>query len=767
MQDYAKLKRPDMERGGLFDTWELRAQAHRVTVIVCLLVGYTWLGWSFFSHKVFSSALWPPALMVTGCLLSMTMVRRRIRGGILMLILTLAISSLVCVGVYGLAHAPLFIIPPVLFAGVLLTPRGMMLTAAGLGLGICAVASATGAVAEFGIVELLFPLGNLAMAALASWLAGRNLFTALYWALESYENAREERDRRREQQGRLRQALHSMDEASGRLQRMNYELARARDAAEELRQFKQQLVTNVSHELRTPLALISGFSEMMYLSPESYGEPLPQVYQGDLREIYRNSQHLLSLIEDVLDLSRISAGKMLIAREMVDPRPVILEAANEIRPLIEGKGLRLEIEIPAELPQAYIDPTRVRQVLINLLNNARRFTDMGSVRLRVWARGGMLCFRVSDTGIGITQEDQGKLFDEFRQLDGTLARQHDGTGLGLKISKEFVEMHEGHIWVESEGVSGKGSTFAFELPLDELGDLKAGETVRVPGRAPVAPQRTVILVTRDDSVTPLLRRHLDGYKVVEITAWERLGEVVDQTWASAVILNPTRGSELAEMRQARELLGERDIPVILCPLAGAGQLATYLGVEAYLVKPIERQRLSVTLESLLWQGLGGDDETRSLLLVDDDPRIVRLLTRMLDSEPHSYELLRAASAGEALEVLSHRSVDAILLDIVLADVDGYTFLEMLRGEPRLADIPVVILTSLGYDLADRAYLGSPVVAVSLRGGLSNPEALGYMEGLLETYVDLAPRSGLGGMPPAAEDRSEDDGGHGSEALPES
>jgi len=548
---------------------------------------------------------------------------------------------------------------------------------------------------------------------------------------------------------------------------MNYELARARDVAEELRQYKQQLVTNVSHELRTPLALISGFSEMMYLSPESYGEPLPQVYQGDLREIYRNSQHLLSLIEDVLDLSRISAGKMLIAREMVDPRPVILEAANEIRPLIEGKGLRLEIEIPATLPQAYIDPTRVRQVLINLLNNARRFTDMGSVRLRVWVRDDRLCFRVSDTGIGIAPDDQDKLFDEFRQLDGTLARQHDGTGLGLKISKEFVELHEGHIWVESEGIPGKGSTFAFELPLDDQDDLRPADTVRVPGLAPVAPQRTVILLTHDDSITPLLKRHLDGFKVVELTTWERLGEVVDQSWASAVILNPTRGSELSELRQARELLGERDIPVILCPLAGAGQLATYLGVEAYLVKPIERQRLSATLESLLWQGTDGDDESRSLLLVDDDPRIVRLLTRMLDSEPHAYELLRAASAGEALEVLSYRCVDAILLDIVLADVDGYTFLEMLRGDPRLADIPVVILTSLGYDLADRAYLGSPVVAVSLRGGLSNPEALGFLEGLLGTYVDLAPRSGLGKLPTSAEERSGGAGAPESEASDES
>ena len=739
MDNEPVLEKTEDLRGGLFDTWELRAQAHRITVLVALTVGYTWLGWAFFSHKVFSNDLWPPTVMVMGCMLSLIMVRRKIRQGIHVLVITLAATALICVCLYGLDHAPLFITPPVLFAGVLLNTGGMMWTSGLLGVGVCLVAFATGQLTASGPMVLLHPLANLAITTLASWLAGRNLFTALFWALESYERAREERDRRREQQGRLRQALHSMDEASGRLQRMNYELARARDVAEELRQYKQQLVTNVSHELRTPLALISGFSEMMYLSPESYGEPLPQAYQGDLREIYRNSQHLLSLIEDVLDLSRISAGKMLIAREQVDPRPVIRDAANEIRPLIEGKGLRLEIEIPDDLPLAYIDPTRVRQVLINLLNNARRFTDMGSVRLRVWARDGLLSVRVSDTGIGIATDDQAKLFDEFRQLDGTLARQHDGTGLGLKISKEFVELHDGRIWVESEGVPGRGSTFAFELPLnDQSGERPAG-TVRIPSRAPAAPQRTVVLLTHDDSVVPLLRRHLDGYKIIELADWAELGAVVDEAWVTAVILNPTRGAEMQELHHVRGLLGERDVPVILCPLAGSGQLASYLGVQAYLVKPIERKRLSAALDLLLWPGGDGEGETRSLLLVDDDPRIVRLLTRMLDSEPHSYELLRAASAGDALALLAERCVDAILLDIVLADVNGYTFLDMLREDARLADIPVVILTSLGYDLADRAYLGSPLVGAALPGGLSNPEALAFLTGLLNTYTKLAPR----------------------------
>ena len=729
-----------------FDPWELRAQAHRVLGTLLIAAGYLWLAGSLASHKGFSWSLLPPVSLLSGAAASIVLRRRSIRAAVYLLVVSLGATSLACVGLYGVQNAALFVIPAVLFAGVLVNSGAMAALTIILALGVLAGGALSSSGGRALTRESGYALGLLAMTALAAWLSGRNLYTALSWALDSYGRARAERDRRREQQGKLRQALKSMDEASFRLQRMNYELARARDVAEELRQFKQQFVTNVSHELRTPLALISGFSEMMYLSPDSYGELLPIAYQGDMREVYRNSQHLLSLIEDVLDLSRISAGKMLIAREKVDPLPIILEAANEIRPLIEGKGLRLELCLPQTMPPAYLDPTRLRQILLNLLNNARRFTDQGYVRLEAQARDGMMVIRVSDSGIGIQPADQTKLFEEFRQLDSSLARQHDGTGLGLKISKEFVELHAGRIWVESEGIRGKGSVFAFEIPLEEAPALEGDGMIRTPTRPPTALARNVVLVSQDDSIVPLLKRNLDGFQVLPVTDWREVGAAVDACWPEAVILNPSRGRELDELGRLRSLLAGRDVPIILCPLAGAGQLTSYLGVQAYLVKPIERDRLTGTLAQVLDKWSEPNDSSAlgdgsTILIVDDDPRMVRLLTRMLDSAEESYHILRAPTATDALAQLGAQRVDAILLDIILPGMDGYAFLDVLRRDEQLASIPVIILTSLGYDLADQAYLGGPLVAISHQGGLSNPEALGLAKGLLEAQGKLPSRPG--------------------------
>lgn len=739
--------------GAAINPWELRAPAQRIAATLCIAVGYAWLGGAFFAHQAFDAALLPPLFLAVGSVISLVLARRWVKPAIYSLVAVLTGTGLAGVMLFGMHWAPLFAIPAVLLAGVLVETRIMVGCSLLLGAGVVLSAAQQGLFGLAAWGELVYPLGLLAVTVFAAWLAGRNLYMALYWALDALESARAERDRRRDQQGKLRQALRSMDEASSRLQRMNYELSRARDAAEELRQFKQQFVTNVSHELRTPLALISGFSEMMYLSPDTYGEPLPRVYQGDVREIYRNSQHLLSLIEDVLDLSRITAGKMLIARQHIDPLPVIVEAANEIRPLIEGKGLRLELELPDALPEAYLDPTRIRQVLINLLNNARRFTDSGFVQLHAEADGQRLLVRVSDSGIGIPPNEQAKLFEEFRQLDGSLTRQHDGTGLGLKISKEFVELHGGAIWVESEGIAGKGSAFVFQVPLGEEGGAQAGAMVRTPRRSPAAPTRHLLAVSRDDSVVPLLRRHLDGYEVVGVADWQAVPELADRYWAEAVILNPTRGQELEEMESLRQLLGDRDIPIVLCPLAGAGQLASYLGVEAYLVKPIDRERLFRTLAELFAADARGEENSspRTLLIIDDDPRIVRLLTRMLGSSQRNYRIERAYTAREALDLLYRVKVDAILLDIILSDVNGYELINLLRRDSRLSRIPIVILTSLGYDLVDRTYLGSPLVATSFRGGLSNPEALDLTAALLAAQTRLPARPGQARNPPGDEE----------------
>ncbi|MHB1295042.1 MAG: ATP-binding protein [Anaerolineae bacterium] len=707
----------------VYDPWELRSEAQRILSVLALCVAYLWTAHELLFHEDFSVFLLPPVVLMISTTAGYVMRSRRPRASAYGFIGGITVSGIWAASLYGLAWAPLFLIPPVVFAGVLLNPGLMVALAALTGLAVIHIAQPAGLL-DLLSANLTFILALLGVTALASWLSGRNLYTALQWAWESYGKARDETMRAREQRAQLRQALRSMDEASYRLQRMNYELARARDTAEELRNFKQQFVANVSHELRTPLALVAGFSEMMYLSPESYGVPLPAEYQGDVREIYRNSRHLLSLIDDVLDLSRITAGKMLLARQQADPKEVIVEAANTIRPLIEGKGLKLEIEVDEHIPPTYLDPTRIRQVLLNLLNNARRFTDKGMVRLQAVYRDGETVVSVSDSGIGISAQDQIRIFEEFRQLDGSLSRMYDGAGLGLAISKEFVELHGGRIWVESEGIAGKGSVFSFTLPAQQgEHESRANRPVRTASRPPSMPPRSLILVSADDSIAHLLERNLEGYQIVHMRDVMGLAEAVDRSLPEAVVINPGASLAEVELGTVRTVLGPRDVPVVLCPLVGVGQVAIHLGVEAYLIKPIHREALLATLS-----GLG--ERVRRILIVDDDPRIVRLLARMLQSAERRYELVRAYTGADGLAQLEAGGIDAVLLDIVLPDTDGYSFLHSLRQSEANAHLPVIIVTSKGYEAEDSQFLGGRMVGVSYDRGISNEESLAYLKSIL-------------------------------------
>ncbi|MHB0858724.1 MAG: ATP-binding response regulator [Anaerolineae bacterium] len=715
-----------------YDPWELRAEAQRILSLLTMGTAYLWTAHELISHEDFGIFLLPPVVLGLTTTAAYVLQTRKPRLSAYGFVAGITVAGLCAAALYDLGWAPLFLIPPVVFAGVLVSPKVMAALAALIGVVLVFIARPTGLL-DLLNANLVFTLALLAITALASWLSGRNLYTALRWAWESYSRAREETMRAREQRAQLRQALRSMDEASYRLQRMNYELARARDTAEELRNFKQQFVANVSHELRTPLALVAGFSEMMYLSPESYGVALPTEYQGDVREIYRNSQHLLSLIDDVLDLSRITAGKMLIARQQADPKEVILEAAHTIRPLIEGKGLDLEIAIDDRIPPTYLDPTRIRQVLLNLLNNARRFTDKGRVRLEAEFCDGETVVRVLDSGIGISLHDQVKIFEEFRQLDGSLSRMYDGAGLGLAISKEFVELHGGRIWVESEGTPGKGSVFSFTLPEQQREEDPSGirRPVRTASLPPSQPLRRLILLSDDASITHLLERNLEGYQIVHLCDTTRLVDTVDRLLPEAIVLNANASTAGLELEAVQAVLGARDIPVVLCPLVGVGRVASHLGVEAYLIKPIHRETLLATLH-----GLG--EQVRRVLIVDDDPRIVRLLARMLHSSSRRYELVRAYTGADGLEQLDAGGVDAVLLDLVLPDTDGYTFLRNIRQNPAFARLPIIIVTSKGYEAEDSQFLGGRMVGVSYDRGISNEESLAYLRSLLRVVESSQP-----------------------------
>ena len=306
--------------------------------------------------------------------------------------------------------------------------------------------------------SLLPPLALLWLTAFMGWLSSRGLYTVLDWAWSSQQRANQLLEELRDRRGELNRTLVALTEANRRLKRTGRELALARQRADEARRLKEQFAANISHELRTPLNLILGFSEMMYLSPDVYGEmEWPSTLRRDVHQIYRSSRQLMDLINDVLDLSRIDAVRMPIHSEPSDLAEIIREAVETASDLFRGRVLDVRVEMPPELPPLNLDRTRIRQVLLNLLNNAARFTQHGHIIVSAERNEREVVVSVADTGVGIPAEELPAIFEEFHQVDMSLRRRQEGAGLGLAISKRFVELHNGRIWAESQ--AGEGSTF--------------------------------------------------------------------------------------------------------------------------------------------------------------------------------------------------------------------------------------------------------------------------------------------------------------------
>jgi len=301
------------------------------------------------------------------------------------------------------------------------------------------------------------------------WLMVRPTLTAVGWAWSSYRRSEELLEQARDYQLQLHETLKEVQVANLQLQRLNKQARTLRLAAENAQRAKQQFVTNVSHELRTPINMIIGFCDMITQHPDTYGWDIPKTLLDDLEVIQRNGRHLADLINDVLDLSQIESRQMKLNREYVSLPQIVDAATVAVQPLFASKSLSLHIDLAPHLPLIYADPMRIREVIINLLSNAGRFTEEGGVVLRAWRSEDDIIVSVKDTGPGIAAEDRDKVFEPFRQADGSTRRHYGGTGLGLSISRNFVELHGGRIWFESE--PGQGSTFYFRLPIEEVGEI--------------------------------------------------------------------------------------------------------------------------------------------------------------------------------------------------------------------------------------------------------------------------------------------------------
>jgi PAS domain S-box-containing protein len=505
----------------------------------------------------------------------------------------------------------------------------------------------------------------------------------------------------------------------------SYELSQ--EAVKEMRELdrlKSQFLANMSHELRTPLNSIIGFSRVILKGIDG---PVSDLQEQDLGAIYNSGQHLLRLINDILDLSKIEAGKMELAFDEVNIEETINSVVPTVTGLLKDKPIKLEKDIAKDLPTIRADSMRLRQVLINLLSNAAKFTDEGTITIGAAIQSGPqgqeeIVVRVTDTGSGIAAKDLNKLFQPFSQVDSSPTRKTGGTGLGLSISRHLVEMHGGRLDVTSE--IGKGSTFFFTLPTPKIKEMAA------PSSLEGGPGGKIILAIDDDKhIISLYERYLQpqGYQVVALTDPTQAKDRVRQLKPLAVTLDimmPGRDgwTVLNELKTDPET---RDVPVIICSILEEESKGFSLGASDYLVKPILEDDLLNALNRL-----NSDGAIKEVLVIDDNADDLRLIGKILNEHSH-YKAILAEGGKQGWQVLSTKPPHAVILDLFMPDMNGFTILEKLRTSPALNDIPVIVVSGADLKPEQQKQLSDFGQKLIRKGAFTEKELLGVLDRALK------------------------------------
>ncbi len=497
----------------------------------------------------------------------------------------------------------------------------------------------------------------------------------------------------------------------------------------EMDRLKSQFLANMSHELRTPLNSVIGFSRVILKGIDG---PLTDMQHTDLQAVYNSGQHLLGLINDILEISKIQAGKMELSFEDTDLREIIKGVMSTAIALVKDKPIELQQSVPPDLPTIRADSRRIRQVLINLVGNAAKFTEEGLIRIEAKAGPTEVIISVTDSGIGIPPDQLEIVFEAFTQVDGSSTRRAGGTGLGLSIANHFVEMHDGRIWVES--TLNAGSTFYVALPIEGPpefpGEEKAGEPkTEQPEPKQESDQRLVLCVDDDEGVITLFRRYLSkqGYKIVGLTDSTAVVEKVRQLKPFAITLDvmmPNKDGWLV-IQELKANPDTRDIPVVMCSIASEKEYGLSLGASDYLLKPILEEDLVDALERL-----DQEEGPHLVLVVDDQPGDRNLLRRMIEAY-EGYEVVEAAGGQEAITLIRQVRPNIIILDLMMPDIDGFAVLESVKADKTTRSIPIIVVTAKVLTQEERDILNERVEALLQKGLFDQQELLADVAAVLE------------------------------------
>ena len=523
------------------------------------------------------------------------------------------------------------------------------------------------------------------------------VFGASYFFLVGIANLQEKRLR-------IRQLEAEESRKVEELTRLTQELADANRRIKEADRLKSQFLATMSHELRTPMNSIIGFSEI--LSERLDGRIDPK-HLGFLRHIHTSGQHLLGIINDILDLSKIEAGKMEICPEYFSVGPVIESVCNVMRGIAKG-AVKIVIDVEAGLPQIETDLAKFKQVLFNLLSNAVKFSPEGEpIRVSARLRDGAIVISVRDEGIGIDAAHHAIIFEEFRQVDSSARREFGGTGLGLALVKKFVELQGGKVEVES--ALGAGSTFSFTLPVRS----RAAVVSRMP--EPQDEAARVLVIEDDANAYELIASALGAAGFLPIRA--RHGDEALRLARDAkpvavtldLVLPGVDGWEV--LKRLKSDPATRDLPVVIISLVENRDLGLALGADEYFVKPVDRDRLVERVRAITARSANGSRPR--LLVIDDDDAVHTLLAE--DLAAHGYAIVNAYSGEEGLRAAVSSRPDVIVLDLMMPNMSGFEVADSLKDDPRTANIPIVVLTSKEISSDERALLHSKVKCFVQKG----------------------------------------------------